>query len=268
MRGKRSALVFGALLGQELRMTLHYRWWLAMMQLANVMGPLLSLMVWQGAMRQGVHLSVSPQFLTTYLVLVSLVALMTSSWTSQFLATAIRMGGLNSWVVRPCSTHLGSLANNVAEKLVKTALLLPMLAVLAFAFRDQVHLPADGSRWAMFVVATLLAGTLTFLVDIAVGSMAFWFEDVAGFDRMRTLGARVLSGAVLPLAMFPSAMQGFLEVQPFRYMVSFPIETLLIDDPNAIWSGFAFQAAWVVVGAVAAGALWRRGLRGYQGAGA
>lgn len=249
-------------------MTLHYRWWLAMMQLANVVGPVMSLMVWQGAMRHGVQLPVSPQFLTTYLVLVGMVALMTSSWTSQFLATAIRLGGLNSWIVRPCSTHLGSLANNVAEKIVKMVLLMPMLAVLAFTFREQVRLPTDGSRWAMFVLATLLAATLTFLVDVAVGSMAFWFEDITGFDRMRTLGARVLSGAVLPLAMFPTAMHGFLEAQPFRFMVSFPIETLLIDDSQAIWRGFALQATWVVVAAVAAVGLWRHGLRGYQGAGA
>lgn len=194
MKGRRTALVLGALLAQEIRMTLHYRWWLAMMQLANVVGPLVSLLVWQGAMRQGVQLPVSPQFLTTYLVLVSLVALMTSSWTSQFLATAIRLGGLNSWIVRPCSAHLGSLANNLAEKVVKMVLLTPMLTLLAFAFREQVHLPTGVSRWAMFIVAILLAGTLTFLVDVAVGSMAFWFEDIAGVDRMRTLGTRVLSG--------------------------------------------------------------------------
>ena len=37
--------------------------------------------------------------------------------------------------------------------------------------------------------------------DIMVGSLAFWFEDVFGFDRARALAARVLSGGIVPLVL-------------------------------------------------------------------
>ncbi len=268
MMGRRSLLVFGSLLAREVKMTLHYRWWLAMMQLSNIVVPAISLLVWQGAMHLGARPPVSASFLTTYLVIVSVVTLLTSSWTATFLATSIRLGGLSSWLVRPCSTHLSTLANNVAEKSVKLILLAPMIVVLALAFRENISLPTSGARWALFVVAATIGGAITFLLDIAIGSLAFWVEDVSGLDRLRNLSSRLLSGAILPLALFPESLSGFLNFQPFRFMVSFPIETLLNADASAIAQGFLVQVTWLAIFAVAARALWRKGMRSYQGAGA
>ena len=268
MTPRRAVLVFLALLGREVRMTLHHRWWLALMQLGAVTGPAISLLVWDGARRAGADLPVSSEFLTTYLLLVSVVALLTSSWTTQHLSASIRLGGLSSWLVRPCSTHLAQLANNLGEKLVKAAVLLPLLAVLAVPFRDELRLPGGIGRWDAFAVATVLAAALAYLLDVAIGSLAFWFEDTAGVDRLRALGSRVLSGAVLPLAMFPASTQGFLDVQPFRFLVSFPIEVLLLEDRSGVARGFVLQLGWLAVVALATVALWRRGLRSYQAAGA
>lgn len=268
MSAPRQALVFGALLGQEVRMTLHYRWWLAMMQLGAVTGPAISLLVWDGARRLGADLPVTAEYLTTYLLLVSFVALLTSSWTTQHLSTSIRLGGLNSWLVRPCSTHLGGLANNLGEKLVKLVLLLPMLALLAVPFRDELRLPGTAGRWALFALATVLAAALAYSLDVAIGSLAFWFEDTAGIDRLRSLGTRVLSGAVLPLALFPASLHGFLDVQPFRFLVSFPIDVLLLEDRSGLARGFALQAGWLAAVGWLTVVLWRRGIRSYEGAGA
>ena len=102
----RTLRLFGALLAREITMTLHYRWWLAMIQVSSIIAPATSLLVWRGAIALGARPPVSASFLTTYLILVSIVAMLTSSWTSTFLATSIRLGGLSSWLIRPCSTHL------------------------------------------------------------------------------------------------------------------------------------------------------------------
>jgi viologen exporter family transport system permease protein len=82
------------------------------------------------------------------------------------------------------------------------------------------------------------------------------------------LAARVLSGGIVPLALLPVALQGFLAVQPFRFMLSFPLEVLLGTTRGSVATGFAWQAGWLAVFAGGAAALWRVGLRGYQAAGA
>ncbi|TCM45218.1 ABC-2 family transporter protein [Kribbella sp. VKM Ac-2568] len=257
--------VLRVLVAREISLVLHYRWWLAMMQLSNIIAPAISLLVWRGAIAQGATPPVSESFLTTYLVLVSLVSMLTSSWTSGFLAAGIRLGELNSWLVRPCSTHVNGLANNVAEKLMKLTLLAPLAVALGLLFRDKVALPPPGLRWIAFLVALFMAAGMTFALDVVIGSLAFWFEDVSAIDRLRQLLARTLSGALIPLALFPAAFSGFLTAQPFRFMVSFPLEVLLGRPSD---ESYLLAVGWFTTFLGAAVVIWRIGLRNYQGAGA
>lgn len=264
----RQVRVFASLLARDLSVTLTYRGWLALLQISNLVVPVISLLAWQGALALGATVPVSTKYLVTYFVMVSVVSMLTSSWTTSFLSDSIRLGHLSSWLVRPCSTHLNALANNVGEKLVKLLLLVPMVGVLALLVRGQLGLPTDPRRWLGFAAGIVMAAGITFSLDIIIASLAFWIEDVTGIDRFRSLLARVFSGAIVPLALFPSWMAGPLSVQPFRFMLSFPLEVLLgtAEGPAAV--GFAWQVGWLVFFAGAAALVWRRGLRGYQGAGA
>ena len=58
---------------------------------------------------------------------------------------------------------------------------------------------------------------------------------------------------------------GFLDAQPFRFMVSFPLEVLL-GNPSG--SSYALQVGWFAAFVGGAVIVWRVGLRSYQGAGA
>ncbi|GAA1614712.1 ABC-2 family transporter protein [Kribbella sancticallisti] len=261
----RLARVLRVLVTREVTIMLHYRWWLAIMQLSNIIAPAISLLVWRGAIQQGANPPVTESFLTTYLVLVSIVSMLTSSWTSGFLADSIRLGGLSSWLVRPCSTHLNGIANNIGEKVVKLFLLIPLVTVLGVIFRSEVALPSAPGRWLAFAVSLAMAGAMTYAMDVVIGSLAFWFEDVSAVNRLRYLLYRILSGALIPLALFPAVFAGFLNAQPFRFMVSFPLEVLL-GNPSG--GSFALQAGWFTVFVGAAVVTWRIGLRNYQGAGA
>ena len=260
--------LFGALIAREITMTLNYRWWLTMMQISNLIAPAISLLVWRGAIALGANPPVSGTFLTTYLILVSVVGLLTSSWTANFLATSIRLGGVSVWLIRPCSTHLAAMANNVAEKLVKLSVMIPLATIFGVTFRDELRLPADAVRWLLFVLSILLGAGISFSLDVLIGSLAFWFEDISAIDRARNLLARTLSGAVVPLALFPAALTGFLGLQPFRYLVSFPLEVLIGDPAGGLLLGFVNQTAWFGAFLAGAAVVWRTGLRRYQGAGA
>ncbi|MGH3167063.1 MAG: ABC transporter permease [Trebonia sp.] len=264
----RTASVFVALLRQEIQMIAHYRWWLLAMQASVIVIPLISLLAWRGAIADGENPPVTRSYLTTYLVLVSLVTMLTSSWTARFLAESIRLGHLNAWLIRPCSTHLAAAANNVGEKIAKLATLLPLVAVMAMPFHDDMRLPANPERWLLFAWALAMGATMAFSLDIIVGALAFWWQDVTAVDRFRQLVTLFLSGALIPLAVMPAAWGPFLDGQPFGYIVAFPIQTLLATSSADLRAGLAVQAAWALLSLATARTVWIRGLRRYSGAGA
>lgn len=265
---RRHVRVFGRVLALNIGLTFVYRGDFLLMQIANVLTPLVSLLVWQAALAAGASIAVTPEFLNTYFILVAVVNMVTSSWTAWYLAEMIRNGDLNRWLIRPASVHVDGFANNLGEKVIKLMLITPIAVLLIIVLSGRVSMPGTPLRWLMFVLAIIAAMVMVYLFDIARASLAFWFEDVRGFNTAITIITPVLSGAVVPLALMPAEVAGLTSWQPFRFMVSFPMEVLLDRVPGGLAFGFAQQAGWLLIFAAAALLVWRLGLRQYSAVGA
>lgn len=264
---RRHLRLFVRLLGLNVSMTFQYRGEFVIMQLGNLIVPITSLLVWRAALAAGATLGVDAHYLTAYFVLVSVVNMLTASWTAFFLADSIRNGALNRWLIRPASTHLDAVANNVGEKVIKLVLIAPFIAVLAVIFGDQLVLPSAPGRWVAFAAAVVIASTLRLTLDTIIGSLAFWFEDVQGFIRARAVIIPILSGAVVPLALMPPGLSVATQLQPFRFMLSYPMEVLLGNVPGGLLAGFGLQLGWLAIFLLLAGVVWRLGIRAYSAAG-
>ena len=161
------------------------------------------------------------------------------------------------------------MGNNLGEKIVKLPLLLPLVALVALFFWADLRLPNQPRDWLLFALALPLAATVAFLLDFVIGSLAFWMQDVSGLVRLKNLVGALLAGQLVPLALFPPEAAGFLEAQPFRYTLSFPLELLTGSlAPVAIVRGFAWQVGYCVGLWAFYRLLWRYGLRSYSAAGA
>jgi ABC-2 type transport system permease protein len=236
---------------------------------ANVCVPIISLLIWRTAIANGARLPVGEQYVTTYFVLLSFVTMATSSWLTGFLANDIRLGRLSSWMVRPASLLLGFVANNLSEKFLKLFALVPMIGILWWIFRDSMSIPAGPGRWAVFAVSIVLGAILVFTIDILIASLAFWMDDVAALAQARLIIASVLSGAVVPLALMPDWSRGFVDNQPFRYTVSFPVEVVAGDlTESQLVVGLAIQLGYVLGFGLIAWLVWSAGLRAYSAVGA
>jgi len=263
----RQLRLLSRLLGLNVGVTFQYRGEFVIMQLKNLIVPLTSLLVWRAALAAGADLPVDTQYLTGYFLLVSVVGMLTASWTAFYLAESIRDGALNRWLIRPASTHLDAVANNAGEKVIKLVLIAPFIVILALVLHDQLALPADPRRWVLFGAAVVLAAGMRLTLDIIVGSLAFWFEDVQGFIRAFGVITPILSGGVVPLALMPATLAGLTAAQPFRFMLSFPMEVLLGDLSGGWVPGFAGQLGWLITFVLIANGVWRLGLRSYSAAG-
>jgi ABC-2 type transport system permease protein len=234
-----------------------------------VFPPLIAALVWRAAIESGAALPVDTSYLMSYFVLMAVVSMLTSSWLSGFLANNIRNGKLSVWLARPGSFLYELVANNISEKAFKSLILFPMVAGFAWLFRDDISIAAPAWRWGIAALAIVMGAVIAISLDVAEGSLAFWIDDVSGLVKARTLLMAVLAGAVVPLALFPEWAQGFLMIQPFRFILSFPLEVVIGDlTGEEIATGFALQVTYTVLFVGAARWLWTTGKRSYAAVGA
>jgi len=249
--------------------TFIYRGDFVFYMLGTIIGPIISAFVWRAALAAGADLPVDANYITTYFVLLSLVTMLASAWLAIFMADTIRDGRLNVWLARPGSFLYEMAANNIAEKIIKFVILTPMIAIFAWFVRDSLTLDVDAWRWGALLVSTAMAALIFFWLDVAMGSLGFWLEDISGLEWGRSLLTALITGQMIPLALFPAWMQGFLHVQPMRYTVSFPLEIVVSDlSAHEVLTGLGVQAGWTVAFIALGLGLWRRGLHSYAAVGA
>jgi ABC-2 type transport system permease protein len=256
------------MVGSNVSMTLAYRGAFFVLMVATVTSPLISLLIWLTVAEHSPALPLSrPQFVTYY-VLLGVTSMLTDSWIAPYVAQDIRLGTLSPWLLRPAPVMLGQIANNIGEKIVKLPLILPLAILTALLFWSDLRPPTDPRAWALYLLCLPLAAATQFLLDYAIGSLAFWIHDVTGLQRVKALFSAFLAGRYVPLALFPAWAQGQLEAQPFRYTLSFPLEVLTgALGPDALWRGFAWQALYPLVLALLCRLIWRHGLRTYSASG-
>ncbi len=253
----------------ELVASMMYRVQFVVYMLSTAVTVLVGLMIWLRLEDSGAELPVDREFIVSYYLMLAIVRVLTSTWHSEYLAQAIREGQLNSWLIRPGSYLLNLIANNIAEKTVKIGAISLLLLPAWLVYRQAFVLPTDVVQWLQFVVALLLAVFIQFCLTTAIGALGFWMDDNAGIARARHVISSVLSGELVPLALYPAWAMGFLEWQPFRFMLSFPLEVLLGTlSGSEIAYGFAMQAFWAGVFGWLCWFTWRRGLRSYSAIGA
>ncbi len=261
--------LFWRMIVMNVMSTIEYRAAFLIFMINVVATPLISLLVWLTVGEQGVALPYDRSQFVTYYVLLSVVSMLTSTWLAPFVAQAIRLGGLSSYLLRPAPYIAHFAGNNLGEKIVKLPLLLPLVALVALFFWADLRLPDQPGDWLLFALALPLAATVAFLLDFVIGSLAFWMQDVSGLVRLKNLVGALLAGQLLPLALFPPEAAGFLEAQPFRYTLSFPLELLTGSlTPAATARGFAWQLGYCVGLWACYRLLWHYGLRSYAATGA
>jgi ABC-2 type transport system permease protein len=74
----------------------------------------------------------------------------------------------------------------------------------------------------------------------------------------------MLSGYLMPLALFPSWLREAARWMPFRYCLAFPVETMLGMEPlRDCLVALALQWAYVAIFVALALVIWKRGLARY-----
>ncbi|MEK7704052.1 MAG: ABC-2 family transporter protein [Myxococcota bacterium] len=201
--------------------------------------------------------------LVAYYLVTLLVRQLTGSWVVWEMTYDIRQGSMGLKLLRPISPLVIYAVESLAAIPMRGIVALPMtVALLYFAGASEVALAP--LPIVLVLAATAAAWLISFLLSAVIGTLAYFVDSAISIHNVYYGVFMVLSGYLLPLAMFPpwlSAANAFL---PFAYQLSVPVEiatgrlagTAALHAVGEAW-------LWVILlgGLLTLG--WRAGLRRY-----
>jgi ABC-2 type transport system permease protein len=199
-----------------------------------------------------------------YYLATLVVRLVTGAWVLWEANLEIRQGTLAFRLLRPVHPLVHYAAENVAAVPLRAAMALPIALVLLLALGGD-RVTHDPLLWVVFLVAVVGAWLITFLAMSVIAALAFYIDSASSIGQIWFGLFTVLSGYLMPLAIFPHWLGSLARWLPFRYMLAFPVEVLVRMTPRrTALVELGVQWLFVVALGLAARGAWRAGLRRYS----
>ena len=184
------------------------------------------------------------------------------------IAAEIRDGKISAYLIKPMNFLAYRVALYVSYRLLYVSIVAVPIAVLAWIFREHLHLPGHGITWLAFGLSTLMAAAIQFLICYSLAMIAFWVLEISTIIFILYSFEYFLSGHVFPLDIMPAWLQGFVKWSPFSYELFFPVQVCMERiTGRPLAEGLCIQAGWLLVTYLFARVRWYRGVRKYQAVG-
>lgn len=225
--------------------------------------PLGSLFIWLTIAKTSPTIAANQQQIINYFLLMPIINNFSSAWHGTFFAQYIHTGELNKYLIRPIPIFLSSASNNLAEKLVKTIILLPMVFISLFVF--PLRLSFDPIRLIYFFIALFSTTLLQFSLNSLYGVLGFWFDRVRSFVNFTSTAELTLGGRIIPIFLFSPAFKLVATILPFRYLTAFPVEIISGSlSSSEIFQGLVIQTLWLTICIASTTSLLKSGITKYS----
>jgi ABC-2 type transport system permease protein len=252
----------------SLSIQLQYRVALAIWMIGLILEPIIYLSVWTSVANAngGAVGGFTPGDFAAYYIAVLIVMHFTQIWHMWEFNWVIRQGGLSARLLRPMHPIHKDASENLAYKFFMLAVVIPAVLVLTLLF--QPTSPMSLTSILLFVPTITLAAVLAFILGWVIALMAFWTLRTEAINQTYFIAMFFFSGQLAPLELLPPFLQTLANLLPFRYIISFPTETLLgrvaLGD---VVQGWLIQGIWIGLCALLLRVVWRAGVRQYTAMG-
>jgi ABC-2 type transport system permease protein len=223
--------------------------------------PLVMMGLWTAVASEGAVGRFDGKRFVAYYLATLVVRLLTSTWMVWELTMEIRQGTLATRLLRPLHPLLAFLAQHLAAVPLRILICSPLIAILALTSGDQLTV-GDPVRLAVLLLSLAGGWLILFFMMAIVGSLALFVDSAIGVFEIWLGLHYLLSGYLIPLELLPPWIARAAYLLPFRYTLSFPVETLIgLDDRAGALRALGVQWLYVVVLLAATLAVWRAGMR-------
>jgi ABC-2 type transport system permease protein len=195
-----------------------------------------------------------------YFLATFIVRQLTSSWISWQINVEVRDGTLATRLVRPVHPLVVYVTESLATVPLRAIVSIPVAIALLVSVGVR-ELASDPVVWGLWGASVVGAWLVSVLVSLAIGALAFFMEQSAKLMDLWLAMYFVLSGYLVPIALFPARLRAIIDYLPFRYQIGLPVELMTgAHDRTEAFALVARQWIFVLLAAWLVHVLWRRGL--------
>jgi len=194
----------------------------------------------------------------TYYVLTWLIAILTWTDIGDIISYDVKNGNITKNLILPISYLTHCFVYNLGSRFISLFVEAAPIVILSFIFFNiQIEL----ASLPFFILSTILALLLNFLMTAVFALSAFWMTNNRGILKLKRVFVHFLSGAVLPLSFFPLAYQKISFYLPFQYLEYTPIGFWLgLYEGNQTFIMLGMQVVWVIIFYILCLLIWRRAI--------
>lgn len=210
---------------------------------------LIQIMLWTSLYRTGTSKTMfySLNEMITYQILSSIIGTFLTVMYPMFTVQEdVNSGNIVNYISKPYDYQIQLFMSSLGQNLFAFLFTSVPLLVMALFF-TEISPPASLISMFLAITVSILSIGIYFEIYYMIGLVAFWF-----MDRYHTIGLlmvnaiRILSGAIIPLAMFPKGLRTLVTFLPIRYGFDFPLSIYFGKlDKNEILQGLVFQLIWM-----------------------
>ncbi len=180
----------------------------------------------------------------TYVIMAWVGVSVVATRVNEDIGRRMREGLIAADLLRPMSLqrfwYARDLGRAGATLLVQT---FPLFVACLIVF--PVRLPTRASTWAAWFLALFLAHAVNYGLSFLVGLAALPLRNVSGLTHLKSTMVSIFSGALIPLALFPSWAQDIVRFLPFAALAHAPA-TLFLESEDRIAPVLVGQAIWAL----------------------
>lgn len=193
---------------------------------------------------------VDQDHITLYFLTVNIVKIFTFLSIDSVISEDIFGGTLSLHLVKPYSYIKAVTCRYLSTPIVKLLLCTPYLVIVLIVFLSKDYIPSV-TYLLLFLLSILGGLSITLAISFIVGLATFWFQRVWFLRDLVLAVTIVLSGASVPLYIFPASLIPVIKILPFRYLADFQMNLILDRSKPVLWEyvlfSFYIASLWIIV---------------------
>lgn len=174
----------------------------------------------------------------------------------------IMEGTIANYLLKPFRYVTYIFVHQGAYKLLNLFTHIIVGSILFLALRQYIHIDLSFVLILKLIPAILIGIGIVFATQFAMGCLTFFWTESYFVSDIQWVTFLVFSGQILPISFYPKLLLTYVRYNPFRFTFSFPSEIIFhkVSGPEYV-IGILIGIGWVILLAILANFIWRKGLK-------